>query len=233
MSVQLHCGDCVAVMGGIPDSSVDLVATDPPYGVGYHQGNQSAYGRSVKQVQWGSIAGDTAPTGQWLVEAYRVLKPGSALYLITRWDVEPEWRQHLLAAGFTLKQRLTWHKRVTGKGDLQGTYSPSCEDILFASKSRHILNRRLSMLLDAGCVPTWEHRFHPHQKPVGLMTTLIETSTREGETVFDPFMGSGTTGVACVRTGRNFIGSEIDPGYCAIAEKRIAAELAKTPLLTG
>ena len=62
---------------------------------------------------------------------------------------------------------------------------------------------------------------HPTEKPVELMKWLIETYTREGDTILDPFMGSGTTGVACVQTGRNFIGIEIDPTYFAIAEKRI------------
>ena len=70
------------------------------------------------------------------------------------------------------------------------------------------------------------HRFvmgkvHPAEKPIGLMKQILENYTNEGDTILDPFMGSGTTGVACVQTGRNFIGIEIDPEYFAIAEKRI------------
>jgi DNA modification methylase len=67
-----------------------------------------------------------------------------------------------------------------------------------------------------------EGRLHPTQKPIGLMKWCIERYTSAGDTVLDPFMGSGTTGVACVQTGRNFIGIEIDPTYFAIAERRIA-----------
>jgi len=67
-----------------------------------------------------------------------------------------------------------------------------------------------------------EERFHPTQKPLSLMLWVIENYTKPGDTVIDPFMGSGTTGVACVETNRNFIGIEIDPGYFKIAEKRIA-----------
>jgi len=66
-----------------------------------------------------------------------------------------------------------------------------------------------------------EERFHPTQKPLELMKWVLENYTNEGDTILDPFMGSGTTGVACVQTGRNFIGIEIDPGYFAIAERRI------------
>jgi DNA modification methylase len=74
---------------------------------------------------------------------------------------------------------------------------------------------------------------HPAKFPVGLPRHLIEAFTQPGYTILDPFMGSGTTGVACVRTGRNFIGCEIDPGYFAIAQKRIADEKAKTVLLNA
>jgi site-specific DNA-methyltransferase (adenine-specific) len=72
---------------------------------------------------------------------------------------------------------------------------------------------------------------HPSPKPIGYMMKLICRLTDEGDTIFDPFMGSGTTGVACVKTGRNFIGCEIDPGYFAIAEKRIAEAQMQLPLL--
>ena len=64
-------------------------------------------------------------------------------------------------------------------------------------------------------------RVHPTQKPIELMVKIIEDFTHKGDTILDPFMGSGTTGVACVQTGRNFVGIEIDPTYYAIAEKRI------------
>jgi site-specific DNA-methyltransferase (adenine-specific) len=75
----------------------------------------------------------------------------------------------------------------------------------------------------------YEH-LHPTQKPIGLMKMLVELFTSPGDTIFDPFMGSGTTGVACMMTGRNFIGCEIDPSYYAIAQRRIAAAAAQ-PLL--
>lgn len=74
---------------------------------------------------------------------------------------------------------------------------------------------------------------HPSPKPEILMRWMIENTTHEGDTILDPFMGSGTTGVACVQTGRNFIGIEIDPTYFAIAERRIAEAQAHVPLLFG
>ena len=225
----LHHGDCLDILRSLPSGSVDAVVTDPPYGIDYAHGSQSAGGRSAAQICWAPIVGDTQVGGDWLTETFRVLRDGGAIYLCCRWDVEPKWRVALEGAGYAVKQRLTWHKRVNGKGDLRGTYQPTCEDVLFASKGRHILNRRPSMLLDVGCVPTWEVRHHPHQKPINLPKMLIEASTQEDSTILDPFMGSGTTGVACMRTGRKFIGCEIDKGYYDIAKRRIeeAVPLAK------
>jgi DNA modification methylase len=227
--IQVIHGDALLVLPTLAEGSVDAIVTDPPYGIGYEHGEQSASGRSGYKIEWAPIAGDGAPDGGWLVEAYRIMRPGAALYLCTRWDVEPQWRSLLAEAGFKVCQRLTWHKRVGGKGDLKGTYAPTCEDVIFASKGRHILNRRPESLLDVGCVPTWEKRFHPHQKPVALPKLLIEASTRRDDLVLDPFAGSGSTLVACLKSGRKAIGIEIDPQYVEIINRRLAA--ASTPLL--
>jgi adenine-specific DNA-methyltransferase len=220
----------------LPDDSVDAIMTDPPYGIGYDNRDQSPGGKtsarkSATKVDWETIPGDEAPDGAWLAEAFRVMKNGAALYLCTRWDVEPEWRHLIVAAGFRLKQRLTWHKRAGGKGDHEGTWAPTCEDVLFATKGRHRLNRRPSALLDIGCVPTWKYRHHPHQKPVALPGAMIEASTRPGNVVLDPFAGSGTTLMACLKAGRRGIGIEIDPRFLPACRRRIAA--AATPLFDG
>ena len=76
-------------------------------------------------------------------------------------------------------------------------------------------------VIQQGFIAKEKERYHPTQKPVTLLKAIIEDYTNESDTIFDPFMGSGTTGVACVQTGRNFIGIEIDPDYFKIAERRI------------
>lgn len=83
---------------------------------------------------------------------------------------------------------------------------------------------------DENIIPTWEKKAHKNEKPVPLMCRLIDFLAPEVGVVCDPFMGSGTTGVACVKTGRKFIGCEIDPGYFEIAKRRIVAELQRHPL---
>ena len=235
--VVVHQGDCLDLLRRLPDGCVDAVITDPPYGVGYEAGGKPAgpATRTLGHVAWDSIIGDDEVRTEWLTEAFRVLRPGSALYLCCRWDVEPEWRAGLVAAGFTVKQRLTWHKRVGGKGDLTGTYAPTVEDVLFATKGRHELNHRPPSLLDVGCVPTWEFRYHPHQKPVELPALLIKASTQPGDVVLDPFAGSGTTGLACLRWDRRFIGCELDPTHYATAVRRLdhASGTGKGSLFAG
>jgi DNA modification methylase len=229
--VRVIHGDAVAVMAGMEAGSVDAIVTDPPYGIGYRAERCGKPGRTDGFVDWGTIANDEDVDGRWLAGAFRVLKDGGALYFCTRWDVEPRWREECRAAGFAVKQRLQWHKRVFGHGDTKGTFGPTCEDVLFVTKGRHELNSRPSMLLDVGCVPTWEKRHHPHQKPVALSKILIEASTRHGDLVLDPFAGSGSTLVACVKSGRRAIGIEVDPDYIPIIIHRLRD--AETPLFSG
>lgn len=225
----LICADAREVLPTVESGSVAMVFADPPYGIKYTKGGAPVgkRTRSAEQIGWDAIAGDDAVDGWWLPHAQRALRDGGAAYVCTRWDVEPEWRRQAAAAGFRVKQRLTWHKRVTGKGDLKGTYGQSCEDVLFLTKGRHILNHRPSMLLDVGCVPTWERRHHPHQKPVELPQRLIEVSTQAGDLVADFMMGSGAAAVAAIRSGRRFLGIEKDRRYfdaaCTLAEAELSA----------
>lgn len=231
--IRVILGDCLDELPSLEADSVDCIVTDPPYGINYKHGSRATGNKggnrySDGHIEWPSIEGDGEPDGRWLGEAFRILKGGSALYLVTRWDVEPVWRDLLRGAGFRVVQRLTWHKRDHGKGDLKGTYSPTCEDVLFASKGRHLLNSRPSMLIDVGCVPTWERRFHPHQKPIPLAKQLIEVSTKHGDLVLDPFAGSGCTPIASLKSGRRCIAIETEAHYVDIIHRRLKA--AGTPL---
>src|SRR5690348_15301505 len=105
-TVRLHCGDCLEILPRYTDASVDAIVTDPPYGIDYGKQPFKSHGRSMRVVDWRPIAGDHQPDGQWLGEAFRVMRDGAALYLCTRWDVEPQWRTMIQEAGFRVKQRL-------------------------------------------------------------------------------------------------------------------------------
>lgn len=219
--VRLYLGDCLEVMRTMPDGCVDAVITDPPYGV--------AYVSNMRKVSFGAMASDDITNAAWLVFMVGLMKPSAAIYCFSRWDVLGIWKSLFEFFGLSVKNCIVWDKELFGMGDLQGAFAPTHEMILFASRGRHIIRGGRS----ADVIRTrrvGSKRDHPTEKPIELMKQLILKSTDPGDTVLDPFCGSGTTGVACVETGRNFIGIEIDPGYFAVAERRIATAQLQMPL---
>ena len=125
---------------------------------------------------------------------------------------------------------MIWEKNNTSMGDLKGSYAPKYEMIIFAHKGRKLLNGfRYADIIKASRTG---NKNHPTEKPVDLLETFIKNSSGENEVVFDGFMGSGSTGVACVNTSRNFIGIELDNGYFEIARKRIEEAQAQSRIET-
>ena len=132
------------------------------------------------------------------------------------------WNDALKSAGATLKTPIVWDKGNWTSGDLAGDYANQTEIIIFAHKGRHNPRHgRPANLWRVGREPAGEH---PTPKPVPLMARCIINSTDQGDMVLDPFMGSGTTGVAALQNGRRFIGIELEPKYFDIARRRIEAE---------
>lgn len=210
----LYLGDCLPILESMTDNAVDAVVTDPPYGISYVSSRRTQ-GKTTMLAN-----DDNAPTGS--VEGMaRVLTKGGALYLATRFDASHPWVQAIQAAGLTMKTPIFWDKGHHTSGDLDGDFGARVEIFLFAHKGRHTL--RGNRLSNLWVVPRETAGDHPTPKPPELMGQMIRCSTDVGATVLDPFMGSGSTGVAAVRGGRKFIGCEIDPKYFDIACKRIEA----------
>lgn len=197
--------------------SVALICTDPPYGIGYTRNGVT-------------IANDERPYIWWLAEAYRVAAPDSALICFTRWDVQEAFRMAIECAGFSVKSQLVWDKQTYGMGDCKGQFSPTHEVMWFATKGKFAFPgpRPESVVRDTR--PHNTRRFHPTEKPVGLLRSLVVSCTKPGDTVLDPFAGSGSCGVACVRSNRRFIGIELDGRYANRARQRIAEERGKGTL---
>lgn len=188
MTVELILGDCLEVMKGMPDKSVDAVITDPPYGIG--------------KAEW-----DNDFSIEWYQDARRI-----GLFTIT------------ITGSAQLKQVIPMvgddFIDVIAARNLNGmTFTPlGFGNWLSAVVAGEKIKRGMTFF---EFVVNGDKPDHPSPKPIDYMRKLIERTTEEGDTILDPFMGSGTTGVACVQTGRNFIGIEIDPDYFAIAERRI------------
>lgn len=209
MSVQLYCGDCLEILPTLEAESVDAVVTDPPYGIkrfekGFGYTRFRGYGAETEGLQWDKTPSD---------EAFGMILSIGTIHVI--WG----------ANNFRLPASqcfFVWDKQQT-VDNFASAELAYCDVAGVTSKVFHYSIHKHNR----------SEKFHPTQKPIELMAWCLDKArVPEGATVLDPYMGSGTTGVACVQTGRSFIGIEIDPTYYAIAEKRIA-EAQMQPRLEG
>ena len=209
-------GDSLTVLRDMEADSVDMVITDPPYGVDY----QSA--RKDKARRFAKIANDKAPFVWWIYDAARVLKHGGGVLCFTRWDVQQVFIDALRLAGLTVKSVIVWDKKAHGMGDLKGSFAPRYEAIIFAVKGRYELpGKRPDDLI--ACAKVGNQRLaHPNEKPVELLDQLIVATTVRGALILDPFAGSGSTLVAAAKNCRQYVGIEIDEQYSKLAAARIA-----------
>lgn len=219
------CNDCLEVMKQLPDKCVDLVLTDPPYGIGFDTEKESMSamlrvdGTQRICEKWSNPAPKYYPKGDW------DNKPMSEEYFV---EIKRISKNQIVWGGnyFSLPQTGGW--LIWDKGVVMPTLS-KCE-LAWTSFLGHT---EIIRYLWAGFRKEKpEERYHTTQKPVDVMLwclSLIDNA----EIVLDPFLGSGTTAVACYRTRRNYIGIEISPEYCKIAEKRIQQEKDKLALFNG
>ena len=212
MSINLFNGDCLEVMKGIESGSVDLILTDPPYGMMFKS--------NYRQNKYNPIKNDD--NLNWLPELvgelYRVCKDNTAHYMFCSFHHIDIFKQEIQKR-FKLKNILVWEKNNTSMGDLKGDFAPKVEFILFFHKGRRLIEGKRDPNIFR--FKRTGNKNHPTEKPVDLCEYLITKFSSEGDCVFDPFMGSGTTGVACKNLDRKFIGIELDKDYFEIAKKRI------------
>lgn len=198
--------DARELLRQLPDESVDLVVTDPPYGINFHN-------RRGERIR-----GDKKPLLDWLTEVPRILKSAGAFYLFSRWDVE-----HIWAAAVRLKQknRIVWVKQNHTAGDLRRGYGQKHESILYFLKDAHRLKgkRGTDVWLERTVPP--RSRCHPTQKPLSVIARIILNSTDSRNVIVDPFVGSGTTAIAAQLLDRCFLCSDIERRYIAIANRRL------------
>ena len=207
--VTLHQGDCLEFMKTLDPSSVDAVITDPPYLVDYT-------GRWSSDIE--AIEGDDDAT--WVRPAFeqifRVLKDDSFCVTFYGWPHADVFVGTFKALGFRIVSHLVFVKNVWGLGYF--TRGQHEQAFLLAKGKPSPPDDPASDVFDWVRVANAKH---PNQKPTRTILDLVDRFSPEGGTVLDPFMGSGTTGVACMKSGRNFIGCEVDPHHFATAERRI------------
>ena len=216
--INLMRGDCLERMKEIPDGSVDMVLTDPPYGMDY-QSNR----RVVKQ-KFVKIENDNhlSWTEDFIEQCWRVMRQNTSLYFFCSWHNIDFFKQ-AIERKFKIKNVVVWVKNNHGSGDLKAGYAPKHEFVIYANKGR-CLNRgkRIPDVMEFDKVSS-SKLVHPTEKNISMLEVFIKQSSDHSNVVLDPFMGSGTTGVACLKTSRNFIGIELDHDYFEIAKQRIEA----------
>ena len=192
-------GDCFEELKKFPDNSVDLIITDPPYGMDF----QSNY-RKEKHLK---IQGDDAFPIELMDEFFRIARKG--VYVFCRWDNLKELPKP--------KSCLAWVKNNWSMGDLEHEHGRQWEAICFYPQEGHKFIKRIPDVIK--CDRTGNN-LHPTEKPIKLLRTLIKAN--EGQVILDPFAGSGSTLVACKQLERDFIGIEIEKKYVDIINHRLS-----------
>jgi site-specific DNA-methyltransferase (adenine-specific) len=229
-STTLWLGDSRGLLARLPDASVDLICTDPPYNLGtYSTGNIAMSWR--KDFNNDVAAWDQRPfePAAWLPELRRVLKPTGTLFAFTSYNLLGRWHEAFDPV-FDTFQFVVWHKTNPPPKLRRAGFLNSCELIVACWDQGHTWNfgrqRDMHNFIEAPICAGRERvkdPVHPTQKPLRVVRQLIEWGSRPGDLVLDPFMGVGSTGVAARELGRRFVGIELEAAYLDAARRRIDA----------
>lgn len=205
---------------------VDCVITDPPYLINYKTNYRKDKNHKFCKV----IQNDNNP--QLIIDLmpllYDVMKDDTPLYMFCNSDYIDFFKQEV-EKYFTVKNIIVWDKGNHTAGDLEAQYGKRYEFIIYANKGRALFNVGVKRDVDIWQVPriVGNEQIHQNQKPVDLISKILNTHSKQGDLILDIFMGSGTTAVACHKLQRNYIGFELDKEYFDLARKRIESETAQ------
>ena len=225
---QLHLADSYEHIKTIPDSSVDLILTDPPY-------NLSPYSTGNIKLSWRKeLNNDLAEWDKkefvprdWVNEFIRVLKPTGNIFAFTSYNLLGKWHD-AFDPEFDTFQFMVWHKTNPAPKIRRAGFLNSCELIVCMWNKNHTWNfgnqRDMHNFIETPiCMGTERIKYpnHPTQKPVKVLEHVIKLASREDDLILDPFMGVGSTGDAALNLSRRFIGVEIDERYFEAARERL------------
>ena len=224
--IDLKCGDCLELMKDIPDESIDLIITSPPYNIGNMHSNH---------LQFGTYQGNNMKEEEYqawqikvLDECYRVLKSNGSMFYNHKVRIKNGLAIHplewILKAKFLLKQEITWDMGKSANCD-KIRYFPFSERIYWLTKDKNTKISNKMHLSDVWRVVPNNKRSqtrHIAVMPIEIVDNILNNMIlKENYIVLDPFMGIGTTGIGAVKHNVNFIGIEIDENYFNIAKERI------------
>ena len=223
--IKLINGNCLDTLKNIPNESIDLIVTDPPYPTTSRGNAGNSGGMLQKDInKKGKVfTYNNINCKEYAPEFYRLLKDGSHCYVMTNHINLIDMLNTFTDVGFHFIKSLIWNK---GNKIMGQYYMSQYEYILFfrKGKGKKINNCGTSDILSIPNKKTKDKdgkNIHDTEKPIELMEVLVNNSSQENELVLDPFMGVGSTGIACIKNNRNFIGMELDENYFNIAKERI------------
>lgn len=247
---EIRQGDSLELLKNIDSESVDFVFADPPYHLS-NDGLSIKSGKavSVNKGYWdksNGLEGDFSFHNKWLTEVKRILKPDATMMVSGTYHSIYRCGFAIELLDFRILNEIVWYKPNAAPNLTGRNFAASHETIIWASKSKsskHLYNyqemkdfsvpkdfiknpgKQMRDVWAISTTPKAEKSFggHPTQKPLALLNRIILAATKPGDLVVDPFSGSGTTGVAALSNGRNFLGLEIDPNFVQLSEQRLEA----------
>lgn len=227
---KIICGDCLEVMKKLPNKCVDLVLTDPPYNTGMtkNTGSSSTRLNSFFNDKYTDEEYENLVRGG-ATQLYRILKDNSCAYIFINWKELGRWLNILKDVGFNIKNTIVWDKVIHGLN--YQNYAYTHEFIIFAVKGKtRPNNKQQDDRANGYYKDVWHIRRnmgnnsesdHETIKAKKVIERCMLHGSNEGDTILDPFLGSGTTAIVAQELKRNFIGIEISPEYCKIAQERL------------
>ena len=226
----LSCGDSHKLIKTIPDHSIDLLFTDPPYNIAkYSTGNINLPGRTPINndlAEWDLV--NFVPN-EWTEDFLRILKPNGNLFIFTSYNQIGDWHKEL-DSRFDTSQFMIWHKTNPAPKIFKSGFLNSCEMIFCCWNKGHTWNfisqKEMHNFIESSICMGPERvkdPRHPAQKPLRVLKKIIQIASNKGDVVFDPFMGVGSIGVAARELDRKFIGFELNNEYFRSAKDRIIA----------
>ncbi len=228
----IHHGDCVEVMAAMPAGSVDLIVTSPPYNIKNSSGNGLKCGSGGKWSSARLIDGydeydDALPHAEYvkwqrncLDAMWRVLADDGAIFYNHKWRVQNGLLQDRcdIVDGFPVRQIIIW-QRKGGINFNAGYFLPTFEVIYMITKPAFKLRKGANKLTDIWTITQEQNNPHPAPFPLELASRCIGST--DAKIILDPFMGSGTTAIAAINEGREYVGIDKSQTYCKMARRRI------------
>ena len=233
-------GDTIEILSRLPENSVDLVFADPPYGLSKAKGLSWAFSKHVTlQESWDMFTQDDLYKFnlQWISEALRVLRPGGSFWACGSFHNIYQIGFIMQSLGMRINNSIIWFKPNAQPNITTRMFTESTEQLIWGVKNHSSIKwtfnykdmkemnggKQMRNMWTIPVTPRKEKLAgdHPTQKPIELLKRVILSSSMEGDTVLDPFLGSGTTSLVAEMVGRNSVGIEISPEYMDIIRKRM------------